>query len=300
MGILDHLKRRAGPAVRLPVAVGSAKSGAVRRPGAVAVVAAAIVALVVLAAILAPIISPYDPDAQSLELSLSGPSSDRPLGSDKLGRDLLSRLVFGSRSSLLSALLVVILSTSIGILLGVPSAYYGGFFDAAVSRVLDFLLAFPALLLALVAVAAFGRGLPNAIIALSVVYVPAVARIVRSACLVEKGLPYAEAARALGYSDRRIMFRHLLPNVLPLVLVQVAVDFAYALLDLAALSFLGLGAQPPQADWGSMLAEGRDLLLIAPRLALVPGLAIMASVVAFNILADALKERSGRAEQGRP
>jgi peptide/nickel transport system permease protein len=273
---------------------------AARRLGLGSTIAAAIIAVVVFAAVFAPLAAPADPDTQNLELSLSGPSAERPLGSDKLGRDLLSRLVFGARSSLLSALLVVLLSTAIGILLGVPSAYYGGVFDAIVSRVLDFLLAFPALLLALVAVAAFGRGLTNAIVALSVVYVPAVSRIVRSACLVEKGLPYAEAARALGFSDRRIMFRHLLPNVLPLVLVQVAVDFAYALLDLAALSFLGLGAQPPQADWGAMLAEGRDYLLVAPRLALVPGIAIMVSVVAFNILADALKEKSGRAGAGRP
>jgi peptide/nickel transport system permease protein len=274
------------------------------RPGrggtgrAVIAVSGAIVLLVTLAALLAPVISPYDPDAQTMSLSLNGPGASYLLGTDKLGRDTFSRLLWGARTTLLSALFVVLLSTTAGVVLGLLSGYYEGPVDLVVSRSLDILLAFPALLLALIIVAAFGRGVTNAVVALSIVYVPMIARLVRSSCLVEKRLPYVEAARALGYSDLRIMFRHILPNVVPLLLVQAPIDFGYSILDLASLSFLGLGVQPPKADWGAMLAEGRDYLLLAPRLAIVPGLAIMVIVVAFNLLGDGLRTRLERAGGG--
>jgi peptide/nickel transport system permease protein len=270
-----------------------------RRAGAgVIIVSGAIVLLVTLMAAVAPMIAPADPDAQTLSQSLHGPGAAHLLGTDKLGRDTLSRLIYGARSTLLSALFVVLLSTAAGTLLGLLSGYYEGPVDLVISRGMDIVLAFPALLLALIIVAAFGRGISNAVAALSIVYVPMIARLVRSSCLVEKRLPYVEAARALGYSDARIMFRHILPNVVPLLLVQAPIDFGYSILDLASLSFLGLGVQPPKADWGAMLAEGRDYLLLAPRLAIVPGLAIMVVVVAFNLLGDGLRtrlERSGRA-----
>jgi peptide/nickel transport system permease protein len=264
-----------------------------RRSGA-ALAALALIGAITLAAIFAPIAAPYDPDAQELSATLAPPSQAHVLGTDRLGRDLASRLAYGGRTTLLSALLVVALSTCAGTALGLVAGYRGGWLDTLLSRAFDVLLAFPALLLALVVAAALGRGVENAIASLSAVYVPMIARLVRSACLVERKLPYVEAGRALGFSGARIMFRHILPNVLPLLLVQAAIDFGYSILDLAAMSFLGLGVQPPVSDWGAMLAEARDSLLLAPRLALAPGLAIMAAVVSFNLLGDALRERLER------
>ncbi len=255
------------------------------------------VVLVALVSALAPLVSPYDPDRQELSSSLAGPSAAHLLGADRLGRDLGSRLIWGGRTTLVSALLVVALSTVVGTVLGLAAGYAGGWIDALVSRVLDVFLAFPALLLALVVAAAFGRGVENAIAALSAVYVPMIARLARSACLVERSLPYVEAARALGYSRSRIVFRHILPNVAPLLLSQVAIDFGYSILDLAAMSFLGLGVQPPRADWGAMLAESRQSLLVAPHLAVAPGLAIMATVIAFNLMGDSLRERLDRGQR---
>ena len=265
---------------------------------AVVAIAGAVVLLITLAAVLAPVISPYEPDSQRLTQSLHGASGAHLLGTDKLGRDTLSRLLYGARTTLLSALFVVILSTVAGTVLGLLAGYFEGPVDLVVSRTLDIVLAFPALLLALIIVAAFGRGISNAVVALSIVYVPMIARLVRSACLVEKRLPYVEAAHALGYSDARVIFRHILPNTLPLLLVQAPIDFGYSILDLAALSFLGLGVQPPKADWGTMLAEGRDYLLLAPRLAIVAGLAIMTIVIAFNLLGDGLRTRLERSGGG--
>ncbi len=261
--------------------------------GLAALVSGILISAIALAAIFAPLAA-YDPEKQELSASLAGPSAAHPLGRDRLGRDLATRLAYGGRSTLLSALLVVGISTAIGTALGLVAGYLGGWVDSLLSRAFDVLLAFPALLLALVVAAAFGRGIGNAIGALSVVYVPMITRLVRSACLVERKLPYVEAGRALGYSGARIMFRHILPNVLPLLLVQVAIDFGYSILDLAAMSFLGLGVQPPASDWGAMLADARDSLLVAPRLALAPGLAIMIVVVSFNLLGDSLKERLER------
>jgi peptide/nickel transport system permease protein len=265
---------------------------------AIPVVAGIIIAAITLATVFAPLVAPYDPDAQDLSRSLKPASAAHLAGTDKLGRDTLSRLVFGARTTLLSALLVVALSTAMGIPLGLAAGFYEGPADAAISRTMDILLAFPALLLALMIVASFGRGISNAIVALSIVYVPMIARLVRSAALVEKRLPYVEAARALGYSNARIMFRHVLPNVMPLILVQAPIDFGYSILDLASLSFLGLGVQPPQADWGAMLSDGREYLLLSPALALVPGLAIMVTVVAFNLVGDGLRTRLDRSGRG--
>ncbi len=272
-----------------------------RRPKAgraVLLAASSLVALLCLGALLAPAIAPHPPQAIDLRSSFAPPSQDHPLGADKLGRDLLSRLLYGSRSTLLAALLVVASSTLLGTVLGLVSGYAGGLVDAMLSRIFDVLLAFPALLLALLIVASVGRGMANAVIALAVVYVPTIARLVRSLTLVESRLAYVEAAQALGYSSSRIVFVHIAPNVAPVVLVQSTIDFAYSILDLAALSFLGLGVQPPLADWGAMLAEGREYLLFAPSLAVAPGLAIMAAVIAFNLLGDGLQTRFDPGRRG--
>lgn len=255
-----------------------------------AVGAGIIILVIVLLAIFAPLVSPYSPNDQDLSLSLQPASSDHIFGTDKQGRDIFSRVIYGARTTLLGALLVVGIATVIGVPLGLIAGYYGGRIDNLITRMFDIILAFPALLLAFIIVAVFGRGLENAVIALGIVYIPMIARIVRSVSLVEKEQTYVEAARNLGFSNFRIIFRHILPNCVSPIVVQVTIDLAYAILDLAALSFLGLGVQPPTADWGSMLEEGRQLLLIAPNTALASGFAIMITVIAFNLFGDGLQQ----------
>lgn len=255
-----------------------------------AVAAGIVVALIVILALFAPVLAPYDPNQQNLSLSLSASSSDHILGTDKVGRDVLSRVIYGARTTLLGAVFVVVIATAIGVPLGLMSGYYGGKVDNIITRTFDVVLAFPALLLALIIVAVFGRGLENAVIALGIVYIPLIARLVRSVTMVEKGKTYVEAARNLGFTNTRILFRHILPNCTSPIIVQVTIDLAYAILDLAALSFLGLGVQPPTADWGAMLEEGREYLLISPNTAIASGVAIMITVIAFNLLGDGLQQ----------
>jgi len=249
-----------------------------------------ILVLIIGCCILAPSISPYSPTAQDLANSLSQPSSGHLLGTDKVGRDLLTRLFYGGRTTLLGALGVVAFSVMLGVPFGLFAGYYGGKIDAAIGRVCDVVLSFPSLLLAFIFVAGFGRGMNNAIVALGIVYVPMLTRLVRSLTLVEKNKTYVEAAQSIGYSDFRIMFRHILPNCVSTITVQITLDMAYAILDLAALSFLGLGVQPPTADWGAMLDEGRNFLLQTPLLALAPGGAIVVTVVVLNIMSDSIHQ----------
>ena len=217
------------------------------------------------------------------------PAAEHLLGTDKQGRDNWARLVYGAQATLLGAIVVVLVSSVIGIPLGLISGFYGGRTDNVIMRGLDMLLAFPALLLAILIVATFGRGLTTAAFALGIVYVPAIARLVRSVTLVQRNQAYVEAARAQGYPQRRIIFRHVLPNITSPIIVQSSVDLAYAILDIAALSFLGLGVQPPDPDWGSMVSEGRTWMLLSPWTAVVGGLAIMVAVVAFNLVGDGLR-----------
>jgi peptide/nickel transport system permease protein len=207
-----------------------------------------------------------------------------------MGRDLFSRLLYGGRVTLMSALGVVLLSVVIGAPLGLFSGYYGGKFDSIVGRFCDVLLSFPSLLLAFLFVAALGRGIANAVIALGIIYVPMLTRLVRSLTLIEKNKTYVEAAESIGFSRPYVIFRHILPNCMDTVLVQLTLDMAYAILDLAALSFIGLGVSPPTADWGAMLDEGRNFLLQAPLLALAPGAAIVLTVVSLNIFCDCITQ----------
>ncbi len=248
-----------------------------------------ILLLLVIMAIAAPLFATHDPNKQDIAASLASPGSAHWLGTDKMGRDTWSRLVYGARPTLAGALLVVLLSEIIGVPLGLISGYYGGKVDNIIMRALDLLLAFPALLLAILIVATFGRGLTNTVIALGIVYVPAIARVVRSVTLVQRQQVYVEAAKALGYSDRRILFRHILPNVASPIFVQSSIDLAYAILDIAALSFLGLGIQPPNPDWGSMLSEGKVHMLLSPYVAIFSGIMIMIAVIAFNLFGDGLR-----------
>jgi peptide/nickel transport system permease protein len=246
--------------------------------------------LIILGCLLAPLLAPYGETEQNLSASLAPASARHLLGADKMGRDLLSRLLYGGRVTLLNAVAVVALSAVIGLPLGLFSGYYGGRFDAVIGRFCDVLLSFPSLLLAFLLVAALGRGVANAVIALGIIYVPMLTRLVRSLTLIEKNKTYVEAAESIGFSRNHIIFRHIFPNCLVTVLVQLALDLAYAILDLASLSFIGLGVRPPAADWGAMLEEGRNFLLQSPLLALAPGAAIVLTVVSLNIFCDCVTQ----------
>ena len=253
-------------------------------------IAFVVLIIIILACAFAPLIAPYSPTEQILQDSLQLPSAHHLLGADKVGRDVFTRVLYGGRTTLLSALGVVIFSIVFGVPLGLISGYYGGKIDSIIGRVCDVILSFPSLLLAFVFVAGFGRNQINSVVALGIVYLPMLIRLIRSLTLVEKNKIYVEAAVSIGYSDARIMFLHILPNCISTATVQLTLDLAYAILDLAAMSFLGLGVQPPTADWGQMLDEGREYILMNPYLALAPGVVIIITVVAINIFSDGLHQ----------
>jgi peptide/nickel transport system permease protein len=255
-----------------------------------AMIGSIIVALLLIMIIFAPLIAPKDPLYGTLPDSLAGPSSKYLLGADKNGRDVLSRLIYGTRTALGGALAVVLISELIGVPLGIWAAYRGGWVDEVITRIWDMLLAFPPLLLSFAVVAAFGASLRNVVISLGILYVPFIARVVRGVTLVQKEMVYTEAARAMGYPQSRIIFRHILPNCISPIIVVSSLDLAYALLDIAALSYLGLGVQPPTPDWGSMLSEGQLVLLTAPHLAIASGIMILIAVLGFNLLGDGLRD----------
>jgi peptide/nickel transport system permease protein len=246
-------------------------------------------------ALLAPWLSPYDPLAQNLDRRLQGPSLGHLLGTDDFGRDLLSRVIYGARISLTVGFVSISIAVSAGLLLGLTAGFYnmgrwGRLLDHAIMRTSDILLAFPAVLLAIAIVTAFGPGLRNAMLAIAIIYIPRFIRIVRASVLVEKEYTYIEAGRALGLSQRRLLWRHLLPNVMSPVIVQATLGLAEAIIEAAALSFLGLGATPPTPEWGAMLSEGRSYLRLAPWVTIFPGLAIFLIVVSFNLLGDGLRD----------
>jgi peptide/nickel transport system permease protein len=258
--------------------------------------AAAVIAVATLVAIAGPLLAPHDPDALSLSAAFDGPTLSHPLGLDSQGRDILSRVLHGARNSLLGPLLVVVLAMGVGTLLAIASAWRGGFFDTAASGVLDVLFAFPGILLAVLVAAAFGPSLTTAALALSVAYTPYIARVIRSAAVRERALPYIAALEVQGQPSSRICLRHLLPNVLPLVVAQGTIVFGYAMVDLAAISFIGLGVQSPDTDWGLMVAGGQSGVLQGhPTEALAAGLCIVLVVVAFNLLGERLADRSTEA-----
>ncbi|MFI6477301.1 ABC transporter permease [Nonomuraea sp. NPDC050663] len=254
-----------------------------------------VIALLVLTAILAPLVAPADPDAIDLSATLAGRGGDHLLGTDASGRDLLSRVIHGARTGLLGPLGVVAISTVLGVLAGLSAAWHGGWVDTLLSRSMELVFAFPGLLLAMLVVAMYGPGQIGPMITLAVAYTPFVGRMVRGVARAEMGRPYIAAYRALGFGGLAICLRHLLPNIAPVILAQSTINFGYALLDLAGLSFLGLGVQPPAADWGAMINEGQTAVLqgaLGP--VLVPGVAIVLSVVAFNIVGESLADRVAR------
>ena len=253
-----------------------------------------IISLTVLVIILvcvcfADALAQYDPNELDIANMLKGPSAEHWLGTDKTGRDILSRLLYGGRTSLLGALGVVGISIVIGVPIGLLSGYHGGKLDSILMRICDVIVSFPALLLAFVFVAAFGRGLFNAILALGIIYIPMLAKLTRSLVLIEKNKTYVEAAKSIGFSDTRILFSQILPNCISTMMVELTLDLGYAILDLASMSFLGLGVQPPTSDWGAMLEEGRIYLTTSPLCAIAPGIMIIVTVIALNIFSDGIQ-----------
>ncbi|MFD8641354.1 ABC transporter permease [Streptomyces zaomyceticus] len=258
----------------------------------------AVLAALVLVAVLAPVLAPYDPEALDLSASLVGTTGDHLLGTDQSGRDILSRLLHGARTGLLGPLLVVGVSTLLGTLLGVVAAWRGGWADAVLSRSMDLVFAIPGLLLAILLVSVVGPGMTAPVIAMAVAYTPYVGRLVRGIARQEKARPYIEAYVVQGWSGRTVCLRHLLPNIAPTVFAQSAMNFGYALMDLAALSFLGFGVQPPTADWGAMINEGQGAVLQGAMLpALAPSACIVLAVVAFGIVGEGLADRIARREK---
>jgi len=255
----------------------------------VMLICAAFIVFIVAVAIFAPWLAPHDPDQVDILSAHLGPSASHPLGTDVLGRDLLSRLMYGARLSLFGPALIVLIATVLGTFLAVTAAWMGGWFDGVSSRVLDILFAFPGLIFALLAVAIFGPGLVAPVIALSIAYLPYDARVLRSVALRERNLPYIQACYVEGLPTRTITGRHLLPNILPFVVVQATLSFGYALVDLAAISYLGLGVAPPASEWGLMVSNGQASILTGhPQESIFAGLLIIATVVAFNLLGDRL------------
>lgn len=257
---------------------------------------ACVVGLAVLAAVIGPWLVPYDPSAQELALRLEGPSRLHWLGLDELGRDILARVMSGARISLFVGFVVVSVSASIGAVMGAIAGYYGGIIDEAISRVIDILLAFPGLLLAIALVAVLGPSLTNVVLALSLIGWVGYARVVRAQVLQAREFEYVAAARAIGAATPRILIRHVLPAALPALTVQATLGMGGAILSEAALSFLGLGVQPPTPSWGAMLNYGRVHVLDAPHLTVFPGLAIALVVLGLNLLGDSLRDRLGGAE----
>jgi peptide/nickel transport system permease protein len=246
--------------------------------------------MAVLAAVAGPLIMPFDPADQELALRLEGPTGRHWFGLDELGRDILARVLSGARISLLVGLVVVGISSTVGTLLGSIAGYFGGVIDETLSRLMDILLAFPGLLLAIAMVAVLGPSLTNVIIALSLIGWVGYARLVRGQVLRARELEFVQAARALGAPIPRILARHIIPTALPAVTVQATLGMGGAILAEAALSFLGLGVQPPTPSWGTMLSYGRAHLLEAPHLTIFPGLAIAVLVLGFNFLGDGLRD----------
>jgi len=266
----------------------------VRRANATLLMAIGVVAVMALAAVFAPVIAPYDPDEVDLSAFYASPSTAHWLGTDGLGRDILSRLMHGARTALLGPLLVVVASTVLGILLGLLAGWRGGWIDAVLGRLFDVVFAFPSLLIAIMAVALFGKGLVAPVIAMSIAYAPFVARLTRSLVASERSRPYVAAYRVQGFGGPWIAVRRVLPNVTPIIGAQSTLNFGYVLAELAALSFLGLGVQPPTADWGAMINESQSGLIGGHFLpAIAPAVAVVIVVVAVNVIGEELSDRIG-------
>lgn len=250
----------------------------------------AIVGTILLLAILAPWVAPYSPFDLNVAQMLKGPSAAHLLGTDELGRDVLSRVIHAARLSMMVAVLASLVGLVFGTLIGTLAAYFGGFVDLVLMRLMEILFSFPAILLAIVLMASLGTSIFNAMIAIGIIFIPGFARLARATAESVLRQQYVEQARAIGMSHTRILTREILPNILAPLLVEAAVAFSYAVLLESALSFLGLGAQPPDPSWGNMLNTGRGFMGVAPWLSIVPGAAIFLTVFGFNMLGDGLRD----------
>lgn len=249
-----------------------------------------VIAAFIIIAVLAPFLSPYDPTAQSWSAVRKAPSAAHWFGTDELGRDIVARVIYGARASLLAGVISVGIALSIGVPLGLIAGYLGGFVDALLSRITDAMLACPFLILAIALAAFLGPSLGNAMIAIGITATPIFIRLTRGQVMVVKVEDYVEAARALGNPRWRIALMHILPNILPALLIQATLSIAAAIIAEASLSFLGLGQQPPAPSWGSMLNSAQRFLVQAPWMAIWPGLAIFLTVLSFNLIGDGLRD----------
>jgi peptide/nickel transport system permease protein len=284
-------------AIDVPVEAPARRSwwAVIRATGATGIASFVVIVMATVLAILGPVLAPHDPEIGQLSYSYVGPMqvAGHPLGFDGAGRDLLSRLMAGARSSLLGPLTVVLICMVAGVFLAVSSAWKRGSYDAVVSSGLDILFAFPGILLAILAAAVFDPGLWAAVIALAIAYTPYVARVLRGAALRERSQLYVSALEVQGASSMSICLRHLIPNMAPFIVAQATILFGYAVVDLAAISFLGLGVQPPRPDWGVMVNENQSGVLQGyPLPALAAGICIVIVVVAFNVLGERLYEQA--------
>ena len=270
-----------------------ASSGAWQRllRNRLALVGAGIVLFAIVVAIFAPWLSPNDPNATATSLRLATPGEHGYiLGTDEFGRDMLSRLIWGSRTTLLVAFTATALALIVGVALGLVSAFYMGWFDILVMRLIDILMAFPYFLLAIFVIATLGPGLLNGMIAIAIVNIPFFTRIVRGTVLSLRQMDYVEAARSLGAGNSRILIHHISINIIPSLVVASTLNIGFMITAVAGLNFLGLGVQPPTADWGTMIAYGRQYLVVAPHVAVLPGIAIFLTVLGFNLFGDGLRD----------
>ncbi|MFI0975896.1 ABC transporter permease [Streptomyces sp. NPDC021093] len=252
----------------------------------------------VVCALFAPWLTPHDPNAVDLSAALAGPSAEHPLGADVAGRDTLARLLVGARTSLLGPLGVVVFSTVAGLAVGTAAAWRGGRLDAVLSRSTELVFAFPGMLLAILVISVYGEGLLAPVAALGLAYLPYVSRLTRSLVLAERARPYVSAHRVQGHSALQICLRHVLPNIAPVVLAQSTVHFGYALMDLAGLSFLGLGVPPLTPDWGRMVFDGQTAVQHGyPLSAILPCVLVVLTVVAFNVVGERWADRVARRDR---
>lgn len=256
----------------------------------VGVTGAVITLTVIIAAVLGPVIAPYDPNAMSFTDAFAPPSLEHPFGADDFGRDTFSRVLYGARVSLIVGIVAVSIAATVGSALGMIAGYGSRVLDEVIMRIMDVIFAFPTILLALAIMAILGRGGVNAMIAIGIVYIPIFARITRSSVLSIKNEEFIQAAQALGAGDGRILTRHILPNILAPIIVEIALSLSFAILAEASLSFFGLGTQPPDPSWGRMLSEGRGFFRQSAWMGIFPGLAITFTVMGFNFLGDGLRD----------
>ncbi|MBI3913554.1 MAG: ABC transporter permease [Chloroflexi bacterium] len=260
------------------------------RKNKAAVISAFVLLAIILAAIFAPLLTTYDPTVQNLSERLQGPSPQHIFGTDRGGRDIFSRVLYGARVSLTVGLLAVVIGAAVGVTLGLASGYFGGLVDNVIMRVIEVIMAFPGILLAILIVAILGPGLFNVLLALSVYALPGMSRVARGNTLSLREQDFVTAARASGVPDAGIMFRHILPNALAPLIVVTTLRVASVILSASSLSFLGLGAQPPTPEWGAMISEGRFNLYEAPHIMFFPGMAILLTVLCLNFIGDAIRD----------